>query len=120
MYITKLKSKIHLATVIQAELNDIGGITIDSALLEAAQIEPYEKVEIMDIDNDRSFDTYVVAGKKGDGMIALNGACAKYASQGDRIMVMCYANVDIREADALKARILFVDGKNRLLRVERG
>ena len=89
MTITMLKSKIHRATVTQAELNYVGSITIDEKLMEASGIYEYEKVQIANINNGCRFETYVIAGKRGSGMVCLNGAAARQASVGDTIIIMC-------------------------------
>jgi aspartate 1-decarboxylase len=117
VYITKLKSKIHRATVVQAELNYVGSITIDEELLSASGIQEYEKVAVVDVNNGSRFETYAIAGKKGSGMICLNGAAARCASQGDKIIIMCYALVDNKEAETFKPSVVFVDEKNKIVRV---
>ncbi|MCI1930898.1 MAG: aspartate 1-decarboxylase [Clostridia bacterium] len=117
MYIAKLKSKIHRATVVQAELNYVGSITIDEELLSASGIQEYEKVAVVDVNNGSRFETYAIAGKKGSGMICLNGAAARCASQGDKIIIMCYALVDNKEAETFKPSVVFVDEKNKIVRV---
>ena len=83
MTIEMLKGKIHRATVIQAKLDYVGSITIDEELLEAAEILEYEKVQIVDVDNGNRFETYAISGKKGSGMICLNGAAARCVNTGD-------------------------------------
>ena len=93
MMLEMLKSKIHRATVTQAELNYVGSITIDERLMEAAGIYEYEKVQIADIDNGSRFETYVIAGEKGSGIICLNGAAARMVSTGDKIIIMSYASM---------------------------
>ena len=93
MEITMLKSKIHRATVTQAELDYIGSVTIDEALLEAAGIYEYEKVEIADIDNGNRFATYTIAGERNSGVICLNGAAARCVNVGDKVIIMAYANM---------------------------
>ena len=92
-----LKSKIHRATVTQAELNYVGSITIDETLMEAAGIFEYEKVQIADVDNGARFETYVIAGEKGSGIICLNGAAARMVSTGDKVIIMCYAQMTPQE-----------------------
>ena len=90
MTVEMLKGKIHRATVVQAELHYVGSITVDQALLEAAGILEYEKVQIVDIDNGSRFETYTIAGERGSGMICLNGAAARCVSVGDKIIIMSY------------------------------
>ena len=94
MTVEMLKGKIHRATVVQAELHYVGSITVDQALLEAAGILEYEKVQIVDIDNGSRFETYTIAGERGSGMICLNGAAARCVSVGDKIIIMSYARRD--------------------------
>lgn len=98
MTLEMLKGKIHRATVTQAELGYVGSITVDEALLEAADILEYEKVQIVDIDNGNRFETYTICGPRDSGMICLNGAAARCVSVGDRIILMAYARYDAQEA----------------------
>ena len=91
-----LKGKIHRATVVQAELNYVGSITIDEDLLDASGIYEYEKVQIVDIDNGARFETYTIAGERGSGMICLNGAAARCVQPGDKIIIMSYCDIDDR------------------------
>lgn len=117
MYINVLKSKIHRATVVQAELNYVGSITIDETLMEAAGILEYEKVQIVDIDNGNRFETYVIAGEKDSGMICLNGAAARMVQTGDKVIIMCYAQMTPEEHKENKPKVVFVDEKNRISRI---
>lgn len=117
MYINVLKSKIHRATVVQAELNYVGSITIDETLMEAAGILEYEKVQIVDIDNGNRFETYVIAGEKDSGMICLNGAAARMVQTGDKVIIMCYAQMTPEERKENKPKVVFVDEKNRISRI---
>jgi aspartate 1-decarboxylase len=94
MLLNALKGKIHRATVVQAELNYVGSITIDEELMEAAGIMEYEKVQVVDVDNGNRLETYVIAGDRGSGMICLNGAAARCVSTGDKVIIMCYAIMD--------------------------
>lgn len=119
MQIQALKSKIHRATVIQAELNYIGSITIDEELLEQAGIMEYEKVQIVDIDNGSRFETYVISGERGSGMICLNGAAARMVSVGDKIIIMAYAMMTPEELKENPPRVVFVDEKNKASRITR-
>ncbi len=119
MNITMLKGKIHRATVVQAELNYVGSITIDEALMEAAGILEYEQVQIVDIENGNRFETYVIAGERNSGMICLNGAAARMVQAGDRVIIMCYAAMTPEEAKTHTPKVVFVDGKNRISRVTR-
>ncbi len=116
MQITLLKSKIHRATVTQADLNYVGSITIDSVLLREAGILEYEKVEIADITNGNRLETYAIAGEHNSGIICLNGAAAQLVSPGDKIIIMAYAYMTPEEAENHKPTVLFVDDKNVLTR----
>ena len=116
MQITLLKSKIHRATVTQAELDYVGSVTIDSALLREAGIMEYEKVQIVDIDNGNRFETYTIAGEENSGVICLKGAAAKCVSVGDKVIIMAYALLTPDEARDHKPTVLFVDADNRMTR----
>ena len=117
MKLTMLKGKIHRATVRQAELDYVGSITVDPELLEAAGILEYEKVAIVDINNGSRFETYTIAGEHGSGMICLNGAAARCVSQGDKIIIMCYAEMTPEEAKEHKPKVVFVDDNNKITRL---
>ena len=119
MQIQALKSKIHRATVVQAQLNYIGSITIDEALLEKSGILEYEKVQIVDIDNGARFETYAISGEYGSGMIFLNGAAARMVSVGDKIIIMSYALMTPQELSENPPKVVFVDEKNRAERITR-
>ena len=117
MTIQMLKGKIHRAVVKQAELNYVGSITVDSELLNTAGILEYEKVQIVDINNGSRFETYTIAGEPGSGMICLNGAAARCVSEGDRIIIMSYADLTPEEAKTHKPKVVFVDDNNAFCRV---
>ena len=117
MQVNMLKSKIHRATVVQSELDYVGSITVDEELMEAAGIYEYEKVQIADVDNGNRFETYVIAGEKGSGMICLNGAAAHMVSLGDKIIIMCYAQMTPEEIKDNKPKVEFVDADNKITRV---
>ncbi|MBE5943783.1 MAG: aspartate 1-decarboxylase [Lachnospiraceae bacterium] len=117
MLLNVLKSKIHRATVVQAELNYVGSITIDEELMEASGIYEYEKVQIVDVDNGNRFETYVIAGKRGSGMICLNGAAARQVSVGDKVIIMCYAQMTPEEYEINKPKVVFVDDNNKINRI---
>ncbi|MEE0776241.1 MAG: aspartate 1-decarboxylase [Bacillota bacterium] len=114
MFIKKLKSKIHRATVTEAELDYVGSITIDKELLQAANIQEYEQVQIVNINNGNRFITYTIAGKKGSGIMCLNGAAARCVSVGDKIIVMSYASMDESEGESFQPQVVLVDEKNRI------
>ncbi len=117
MYLQMLKGKIHRATVVQAELDYVGSITIDEELLEAAGILEYEKVQIVDINNGQRFETYTIAGQRGSGMICLNGAAARCVQKGDKIIIMCYALMSGEEIKENPPKVVFVDDNNKVSRV---
>ncbi len=117
MNIELLKGKIHRATVVQAELDYVGSITVDEELLEAAGILEYEKVQIVDVNNGSRFETYTIAGKRGSGMICLNGAAARCVSVGDKIILMAYATLTPEEAKTHHPTVVFVDEKNHVERI---
>lgn len=117
MKLNMLKSKIHRATVVQSELDYVGSITIDEELMEVSEIYEYEKVQIADVDNGNRFETYVIAGKKGSGMICLNGAAAHMVSLGDKVIIMSYAMMTPEEVKENKPKVVFVDDDNKITRV---
>lgn len=117
MNIKMLKSKIHRATVTQAELNYVGSITIDENLLDEAGILEYEMVQIADIDNGNRFETYTIAGERGSGVVCLNGAAARCVSKGDLVIIMAYCDMTVEEAQDHKPKVVFVDKDNRINRV---
>lgn len=117
MYLNMLKSKIHRAVVTQSDLNYVGSITIDKTLMDAAEILEYEKVEIANINNGKRFTTYVISGKPGSGIICLNGATARCAETGDKIIIMCYCSVSPNEASKLKPKVVFVNDTNIITKV---
>lgn len=117
---TICKSKIHMATVTDANLKYIGSITIDSELLEAADILPNEKVQIVNLNNGRRFETYVMEGEAGSGAICMNGAAARWAQVGDNIIIISYLLMEQKDARSFETRVVFVDENNRIKRVEKG
>ncbi|MCH5297074.1 MAG: aspartate 1-decarboxylase [Ruminococcus sp.] len=119
MIISMLKSKIHRATVTQAEIDYVGSITIDSALLKASGILEYEKVQVVDVDNGNRLETYAIAGEEGSGIICLNGAAARCVDTGDKVIIMSYADLTEEEAKAHKPTVVFVDENNAVSRVTR-
>lgn len=117
MTVEMLKSKIHRATVRQAELEYVGSITIDEELMEAAGILEYEKVQIVDINNGSRFETYTIGGEPGSGLICLNGAAARCASVGDKIIIMAYGSYSMEEAREHMPSVVFVDDENKISRI---
>ncbi len=112
MMLNMMKGKIHRATVTQAELNYVGSITIDAALLEAAGILEYEAVQVVNIANGNRFLTYTIAGERNSGVICLNGAAARQAQTGDKVIIMAYAQMTPEEAAAYQPRVVLVDAQN--------
>src|SRR3954468_3216380 len=106
-----MKSKIHRATVVGADLNYIGSITLDPALLELADILEHEQVHVLDIDNGARFETYAIKGGPGD--VILNGAAARLVHPGDKVIVITYAEYEDAELAAYEPRVVHVDGRNR-------
>ena len=117
---TMCKSKIHRATVVDANLNYEGSITIDPLLMEAADLLPYEQVQVVDIDNGARFETYTIVGKRGSGDITLNGAAARLVQPGDKVIIISYAAYDEAELAAFQPKLVFVDAHNRIVRVDDG
>ncbi|MCD8219343.1 MAG: aspartate 1-decarboxylase [Ruminococcus sp.] len=112
MMLNMMKGKIHRATVTQAELNYVGSITIDAALLEAAGILEYEAVQVVNIANGNRFLTYTIAGERNSGVICLNGAAARQAQTDDKVIIMAYAQMTPEEAAAYQPRVVLVDAQN--------
>ncbi|MBA2467380.1 MAG: aspartate 1-decarboxylase [Sphingomonas sp.] len=112
-----LKSKIHRATVTQADLDYVGSVAIDAALMEAADLIEGEQVAIADITNGARLETYVITAPRGSGMISINGAAAHLMQAGDMIIIMNYAVLEDAEAKALKPRVVHVDEDNRIVRI---
>ena len=112
-----MKSKIHRATVTQADLHYVGSVTLDAALMEAADLLEGEQVAIVDITNGARIETYVIPGQRGSGVIGINGAAAHLVHPGDLVIIMSYAMVDDAEARALKPHVVHVDEKNRVVKI---
>ena len=110
-----LKSKIHRATVTQADLDYVGSIAIDAELMEAADLLEGEQVVIADITNGARLETYVIAAPRGSGTITINGAAAHLVEAGDLVIIMSYAMVDDVEARRMKPRVVHVDESNRII-----
>lgn len=117
MLVNMLKGKIHRATVVQAELDYVGSITVDEALLEASGIHEYELVQIVDINNGNRFETYTIAGKRDSGLICLNGAAARQVQVHDKIIIMAYAMMTEEEVKEYSPNVVFVDDKNHIVRI---
>ena len=112
---TMFKSKIHRATVTHADLHYVGSVTVDAALMEAADLLPGELVHIVDIDNGNRLETYVIEGERGSGVIGSNGAAGHLVSPGDLVILISYAQVDDAEARSLRPRVVHVDRGNRVV-----
>lgn len=119
MVLNMLKGKIHRATVTQAEVDYIGSITIDQDLMDAAGILEYEKVQVADVERGTRLETYVISGEPGSGVICLNGATAHLVTPGDKVIIMCYAQMTPEEARESKPRVVFVDEDNKIARLTR-
>lgn len=109
------KSKIHRATVTQAELHYEGSITVDASLLVAADILPGEKIQVVNIANGSRFETYTIAGPAGSGVICVNGAAARLVQPGDLVILITYCHLTDAESREHQMKVVFVDGKNRPL-----
>ena len=117
MLLTVLKGKIHRAVVTQAEIDYIGSITIDETLMEAAGIQEYERVQVVDVENGHRLETYVIAGEKDSGVVCLNGAAARLVQPGDRVIIMSYALMLQEEVRTSRPKVVFVDARNHIVRV---
>jgi len=113
---TMLKSKIHRATVTDGNIDYEGSITIDTKLMEAADMLPYEQVQVLNINNGARFSTYVIEGESGSGDICLNGAAARLAVKGDLVIILTYTDMPDEEARNYKPRIVLVDEKNSVVK----
>jgi aspartate 1-decarboxylase len=111
---TMMKSKIHRATVTQADLNYVGSVTVDRDLMEAADLLEGEQVAIVDITNGARLETYVIPGERGTGVIGINGAAAHLVHPGDLVILISYAQMDAAELRSYAPRVVFVDGANRI------
>lgn len=116
MIYTMMHGKIHRATVTEANLNYVGSITIDEDLLGAAGILPGEKVQIVNNNNGARLETYTIPGKRGSGVICLNGAAARCALEGDIVIIIAYAQMDEKEAKALEPKVVLVDKQNHIVK----
>ncbi len=111
------KSKIHRATVTEANLNYMGSITIDRELMEAAGILPNEKVQVVNNNNGARLETYAIEGEPGSGVICLNGAAARQVQPGDTVIIIAYTMVDEKEARTFKPKVVLVDEHNKSTRI---
>jgi aspartate 1-decarboxylase len=114
MFIEVLKSKIHRCTITEADLHYIGSIAIDEDLMDASNLIENEKVHIYNISNGERFETYVITGERGSGIISINGAAARKAAVGDLIIIASYASMDAEEASTHKPLIIFPNTNNKI------
>jgi aspartate 1-decarboxylase len=119
MYRTMLKSKIHRATVTQADLHYVGSVTIAADLMEAADLLPGEQVSIVDITNGARLETYVIQGESGSGVIGINGAAAHLIQPGDLVILISYGQMNSSDAASYQPRVVFVDAHNRIVQESR-
>ncbi len=117
---TMLKSKIHRATVTGANVNYEGSVTLDPVLMEAADILPYEQVQILDINNGARLTTYAIEGHRGSGELVINGAAARLVHEGDLAIIITYRDVPEEETRAHKPTLVYVDEDNRITRSRAG
>lgn len=112
---TMMTSKIHRATVTQADLHYVGSVTVDEDLLDAANLLPGEMVHIVDIDNGARLVTYTIAGERGSGVIGINGAAARLVHEGDLVILIAYGQMDTAEAREFEPSVVFVDADNKII-----
>lgn len=115
MLLEFLHSKIHRATVTDANLNYVGSITIDETLLKAAKMREWQKVEILDVNNGERFQTYIIKGKAGSGEICLNGAAARKVQPGDKVIIVTYAQFEENEIEGFEPTVVIVDDNNKII-----
>jgi aspartate 1-decarboxylase len=118
MRLSAFKSKIHRATVTEANLNYEGSVTLDDDLMEAANILPHEQVQVLNVNNGERFDTYAIRGPRGSGMVCLNGPAARLAQVGDMVIILTYAWMEREELERHTPKVVLVDERNRPLRTE--
>ncbi len=111
---TMLKSKIHRARITEVNVDYEGSLTIDRLLMDAADILPYEKVQLVDINNGARLETYAVEGEPGSGTICVNGAAARLAAKGDLVIILTYSQVSDEEASTMKPKLVHVDSRNQI------
>ncbi|MFC0037032.1 aspartate 1-decarboxylase [Actinomadura rayongensis] len=115
MFRTMFKSKIHRATVTQADLHYVGSLTLDQDLMDAADLLPGEQVHIVDIDNGARLETYLIAGERGSGVIGINGAAARLVAPGDLVIIISYAQMSDADARSFEPRVVHVDRSNKII-----
>ena len=114
---TLMKSKLHRATVTMADLDYVGSVTIDRDLMDAADLLPFERVQVLDVTNGARLETYVIEGERGSGTIGINGAAAHLIHPGDVVLIVSYADLDDDEAHGWQPTVLLLDAQNRIERV---
>jgi aspartate 1-decarboxylase len=112
--LTLMKAKIHRATVTEADLHYEGSISVDEDLLDAAGILPYEKVDVLDINNGERFTTYAIAAPRGSGAIKVNGAAARLVYKGDLVIIIAYCGIDAKDAVGFNPKVVVVNEENRI------
>lgn len=117
---TLMKSKLHRATVTQADLDYIGSITIDRDLMDVADLLPHERVQVLDVTNGARLETYVIEGERGSGVIGINGAAAHLVHEGDVVLIVSYADLDDAEARTWQPTVVLLDADNRVERMLTG
>lgn len=118
MLLYMFKSKLHRATVTQADLNYVGSVTIDGELLEKAGILPGEKIQIVNVNNGKRFETYTIEGEAGSGIICINGAAARLVQVGDKVIIIAYALMDENEVKTHQPKVLVLDERNKIVRIK--
>ncbi len=119
LLLTMLKGKIHRARVTEANVDYVGSITVDLDLLDASDILPYERVQVVDVDNGERLETYTIPGKRGSGCICLNGAAARKVNVGDEVIIMAYCQMENLEATQHQPHVVFVDKENKITETSR-
>lgn len=113
------KSKVHRATVTQAELQYAGSLTLDKALMDAADLLDYEQVSIVNVNNGQRFETYLIPGERNSGVVCLNGPAARLGQKGDIIIIMSYALYDEKELKNFRPKMIYVNDKNKIVNKKR-
>ncbi len=119
MMLSMFKSKVHRATITQADLNYRGSLTLDPNLIEAAEMIPFEEVHVLNINTGDRFTTYVIEGERGSGVVCLNGAAARLGQPGDLVIVLTYAQMDREEALKHQPTVVHVDAQNRITEISK-
>ncbi|HQM50465.1 MAG TPA: aspartate 1-decarboxylase [Candidatus Hydrogenedentes bacterium] len=118
MMLHMMKSKIHRATITQAELNYAGSITLDPALMEQADILPFEQVQVLNVNTGARFETYAIEGERGSGVVCLNGPAARLGQVGDLVIILTYAWMDAEDAQTHTAKTVHVDAQNTVTTID--